>query len=759
MVVSKVKNKNNSLFVFFWIVLAFVILFPVAKLASLNTSHFKESRNHYKKIEPLTTLASSPSLKGEEFELPEVTDDTLDVSWEKRYQNINIDVNTVNITYPQNTHIDRIIVRMNKGFANNFNIEAFTNNHWEKIDDISNNHQSYYVGYFNHLETSKVRLNLRDNASTKNPIDLLSYDVESKNSYLITAFNLIFKQQRSFGAYFFYSIIFIFTFLISGALIFKPFRKHFNKESHIIFSFAMGIIFWAFLGILLTLLPKSLLNQNFIVPMFVLWMFVALKYSRIKEILETIEKDKVIYLASTLFFLFIIVWTYIYDTLPKHTLQPFDIVYEDTGTYFSGIENMYSSDSIFPYVVTKGFNYNISELKGEWDGYILSTNIKGRPHFAPFITLSLSRVFGDRFFIFETIIMTTISLLILSVFYLIRSLFNRRVAYLATAFTMLNYYFFYVYRLTQIKLIATFFILLFFYAISEFKSTNNRNYLYIASIFGFAAVLTHNFMIAYLLAGIFYLAPNPKSWFYKKDIILASFGLPILAFMVWTLLTFNNGGGELMKMVTVGSYDVGNKLFASEPGSTLIKNINARYLNFLGLFELNPYPQYWPSRETVGFYKVTLVGAISIFLTPLFAFGILSSRKLKKADVIIGLILIPFVFSILSHSFPSLYGVHLYIVPSIPIILAFAAVFVDKLSSISKILITGLAFSEWLFATFIYYPGDITNKLLQYVNLNPHKCLLLFTALIITLACSLYLCLTEATKQDRKFSEPYPNSK
>jgi len=719
---NNIKNILKKINLFH-LLLAFLIIFPLSQLILGGKEHINEALYNYNEIGSEKATVSSQG--GKEFDSPEVNDDRLFLLPKKK--SAPIMANAFTVSFGKEEEINRLFVRINSGKVNNFNIYISRNGSWEKVESVYNNDKSFYTGYYTGLKTDKVRITLASPIESNNQLlDVLSYQKTDTNNIFEKGFNLIFKQQRSLLSYFFYSLLFFILIFLTGQVAYRPFGKFFHLEENILFSFAVGFIALGLIGLVLSLLPIRLGTQTLAIIAFMILVVIALRRLDFQKLQDTLLKNKKIFLAVFLFFIFICSWSFVFDQIPNKITSQYDLVYGNNQKYFSEVGYNYASDSIFPYVAFKGIRYGLDNLQGEWSKSTIDVNFMGRPQLASYAAFPFLVAFGDTFFAYQAFIIGSLAFLVLACFYLVKELFNPKTAYLTIGILMLNYYFFYIYQLTAIKLIASFFVFLLFYCLARFKKTGATKYLIIGSVFGAVAFLVHNFTISYAIAGIFFLSPNPLRWLKERRTIILGTGLIFLVFAGWFIVGKFTGGDKLLEQVATGGF-TGNKLMNSQNlGSPFVQNLKARYLNIKGLFITNPFPEYWPGRGIYGFYKVTLVGALTVFFGPFIALGMWAFRKRGYMPILVSLLLVPFLISLLSHSFPGLFGIHLYLIPSIPIFIAFGALFLNTYRRI-KLPALILVFTEWLYVGFIYYPLELTDKLTHY----PAKSVLFLVALLL----------------------------
>lgn len=697
--------------IFWLIVVAIILAYPALKMLFYDKAHIDEAVNQYTVNDQTKGAYSLNSLSSDSKDQSrkEIIDNDETTAW-SGFSNEKSG-NEVVVVYSQKVSVDKVYVNFGSQYPIDFDVEIADGNGWRSIDQIRSNEEVSYTGYYSNISTDQIRLKFyRTNSGIIGIFDFYSLRVEEKRPIIESSFNLLFQHSRSTGAYFYYSFLFFIVILLSGSLVFKPFRGYSSEDEMPVFSFAAGLIFLAFVGLLGVLFRSFLDNKSVIIVLSFVWIAICIEYSDINLLLRQMKRNRTIYLISLFYLIFVICWTSVFDNKFHGLFAPLDFLYDNSRRFFLDAKGFYFSDQLFPFNVTKYFLYGINNISANGREWFM-VNYYGRPQFFALATVPIASLFGDRFFVFQAFTISSISLLLASSFFLIKQLFDRKTAFLTIAFLILNSYLLYIYQLMQVKLVATFFVLLFLSCLVRYKNTHDKKALSASSVLIAIAIMTHTFTLSYLIVGVFYLVPNPLNWWKERNILLRLCALPITIFGMWFVYSYASGGLSFLKSIVVAdgsTVGLGRK-------AKLIANLNAKYYNFLGLFITSPIVTIWDRSVVVGFFRSTLTGALSLTLLIPTALGIFISNKRK---LLLSFFLIPLFFGLMSHSFYALYGIQLFAIPSITILVAFAAYWLQRSQIISRVVLL-LACLEWVYVNFVVYHREVLDPLLGYFGKNP----------------------------------------
>ncbi|MEI7792467.1 MAG: glycosyltransferase family 39 protein [Candidatus Berkelbacteria bacterium] len=735
---KRVNINYKTILIFLF---CFLAVFPLYQMIA-SRGHREESLNNYSSVSPMKAVTFDELAKGDNaVNNSAIINQNPADSWDG-FSNDKISDGFVTSFYGVQT-ISKITINFSDSYPINFDIEAYSPSGWKTIDRVRNNSNQYYLGYFDGVQTDKIRFTSHKTFSGVVKIVDSFYYTAQRNNIVKSLYKSLFVFAPSFGSGVFYILFFILCIFTGGFVLWHPFTKLF-PENIPLNSFGMGFVYWFLVGYVCNIVR---IDEHKTILMSIIALLgsinLILTVRRRKMFIEQLYRERIIYIISLLFLFFIFVWTFIFENRYTGSHVLYDLYYNNSPAY--QIFGSYTTDQMFPFLQIKQIFYGADNMVGSWTRSEIMANALGRPQFFTNAFIIFYRVFGDNFFVFQSIVIASISMLLVSVYSFVKSIFSSKIAYITIALLILNYYIFYIFQLTQIKLIAIFFVFILLGLISEYKKNKKIKYLYLAGFFGGLGILTHNSMVAYVCAGLFFLQPNLIKIIKSPKITLSYLVLPITMFAIWFVAAKMNGGIDLINAVIIGKVAI---LPSTWPQvglmSRIAQIIYPRYLNFIGLFQLNPYPQTW-DRIPYGVWRVTLSGAISFSALFFVAWGLV--RRIKQTDLVVGLLVIPFVFALGSHSFPSLFGVHLYLIPTIIVLLSLAATIVVK-SRRLLIVIFILSIVERLFVGFLVYPSETTSGLSRIIAINPLHGLLLFSFLILPISILLLIVVKQAVATD-----------
>lgn len=718
-------------------ILVYAVGFPIFMLSS--KSHINESLNNYQNVEPIKVIEAKDLAIGGTKDISAIYDKDPETVWEGHSTRKKSTGFTV--FFPSQKKINKIFVNFSSWYPVNFTVEAHTADGWTNVATIRNNSEYYYLDYLD-FESDQLRFEFYETAVGSDlVVDAFFYEKVPVNT-VEAIFNLFFNYSPSLGATFFYVIFFILSILSGGHLLFRPFKKYF-RSNILLYSFGCGFIFWflvSFFTSILHLDTHRTILMGLLVPILLLGLWSLLRNR--KEIISEIDQQKTIYLVSFLFIVFLTFWAFLFEDQYYGSQVVYGLYYNNSFLYQKF--GKYLTDQMLPFITIKMLLYGVDQLVGGWPKNVLLGNVLGRPQFFPYSFLYFFRIFGDNFFIFQSLVIASLSMLVFSIYTFLKKIFSRKIASLSIILLVINYYFLYIFELTQIKLIATFFIFISYYLLAEYKNDKKSRYLFLSGVFGALAVLTHNFMMLYIFTGVFFLMPNPKDWVKNYRSIIYFLVIPLVAFVSWLVSAKLNGGIALFNTVITGSGGFGgpNPNIIFHPVSKLFDFFYPYYLNFLALFEIDPYPELW-GRAPYGLWRVTLIGAIGIALVPFVLLGLL--KQIRRLDLIIGLIFIPLVLALFSSSFPTLFGVHLYLIVSLVIMIALAATILSRWNWLIYITIVACVL-ERIFVSFFFFPTDISAGLTKITAADPISGFLLLLGLVLPIIAIIFLLMHHSRK-------------
>lgn len=704
-----------------------MLLFPLLKIVTWDRAHLYESFYKFENIDiaKATAFDSFPP-RSQSENISAIYDNNQSTAWDGFANEHFSNYITIDFQKPENLRKIFMYFGVERP-AVNFTVSAHQDGKWVEIDNLENYNKTYYDGYFHtnpSILTDGIRVKFEKSVGgLQKVVDFDAYTAKKQN-LATAAFNTIFKQSRSFGAIFFYVIMILSITMISGAMVFQPFEKNFSDSEVPILKFAAGLLFTGLVGVLCFLLPKSLNARLILVLFYIVWIPACLKFGSFKNI---INKNSV-YLIALLFGVFLITWQFIYDGGASLNLSgQFDQYFENQNYYTTReMPLMYLSDQVVPYGTAKLLMYHEPVKSVAFVNQLGKNSIADRTQLFAFSVIPFLRLFGDNFFIYEAAGLAMMLFIIPACFLLTNLLFGKKSAYLSLFFVTVNYYLLYLMVLTQMKYISVIFLAMFMYFLIKFKRKTQKNSdLITAGIMGSIALLIHNYSIIYIIAGLFYLLPNPTTWRKEKKIIINGFLLPLVIFVIWFVTAKIFSNAWLVNDVTMGAKQLtlmGQVRYA----------LNSRYLNFLEFFVLNPTPGMIWARPSYGYFKMTYVGMTTVALFLPILYGFYREFRKRKAEIVwffLAVVALDFIF----NGVYTLFGIQLYLVGCLPLLFAFASSAILKLNKKSQIHLIIFAVLEWIYVSYFYYHSDITDVLNSNITKFPNqgRWLIAFFVLVI----------------------------
>ncbi|MCX6810129.1 MAG: glycosyltransferase family 39 protein, partial [Candidatus Berkelbacteria bacterium] len=559
-------------------------------------------------------------------------------------------------------------------------------------------------------------------------------------------FNLLAVHPRSALSYLFYSILFIVLFPSAGLFVVdKLFRKKFSRLENAFFAFAFALVFWGLIGFILTLV-----NSNAGFTLALIAMFLSFMYFYRSKFVSEIKLNSRVTQICILYAVLVILYVFMFDGGQKfNALLYKNDVYFDNQQSYDITPGSYSSDQIVPYGSAKILLYGIQKDSKEYYGLVRTNILSSRTQLFSYVAVPFLKVFGDRLLIFEILGIVCVLLLPLSTYMLASEMTkDRRATYLAVFFVFTSPYLIYILNITQLKIIVTVLITAYFYFLFKYKQDNKKIYIIAGSFLAAVSMLIHNFTLIYVIAGIIYLSPNILLWFNKKKIVdLLILLFPIAIFAVWLINSYFDTGALLIKDV-IETKDTRSSMeyFRQKYGQNynFIAPYIARLMNFKGFFIADPAPMI--AYRSEGLFRSTIYSLTSFTLFPFLIWAVI--KHFKKYGHIWLYLLVLVVLALNSDAnFTSGFGMHIYLVATIPLLLVIIAQVISKFSIQNITTIGFLVLAESFFINFVVQKELISDKL-SFQFQWPLQTFLIFSLFALLQFSPLYYFLQE--KNDKK---------
>jgi hypothetical protein len=642
-----------------------------------------------------------------------------------------VDVNTANdsllrFKFPEATSLRKVVVVFDFNIPlpvdGKLSIRAFSGD--KEIGETGAMISKVTSGelYFD-LAQSADRVEMKIIANSKvRVLDIFFYE-SVPVSVLDKILGLLFNQPRSIGAYFGYSIIFLLSIILLGAQLIRRFRSLYQAEL-IPVTYVFGILGFTVLGMLVWRI-----EQIYDMPtkvwqlLFLLWLFLGFKHAFNRAVQPELFKNKQLLLAAGVLLVITICWAYVYEgSLSKHIHIQNDLYFDNSNRYQASIQP-YQSDQVFPYNNAKVLLYGEGRVVGDYDKELASQLLHSRPQLFALLAQPFLQIFGDRYFVFTALSISLMPMLVFVTYLLSSSFLGGRVALLAAVLIPTNYYLLFLGGLTQIKYLTVILVAFYYYCIVR-ASTDVKKYSVLASITATLMLMTHYYTIIYLIAGAGYLLI--RSGVSRKIVAISSL-IPLLLLALWLVFIGSSTGLSLISTVSVGS----------DP--SIVSQLSERLKSIVGLFVSNPYPEIWD--RTIGYYKLTLPGMVSLSGFTVLAYWVWKNYKRYKS-LILTLLAIPVLLSIFGIAEYTLFGIQLYFVGLLPLIYGALADAVLKMKHSLRLLVVTAIILEWLFILVIYYKEELLSPLIINGRAYPAE-----VVTIAVLCCVSVFVLTSVIKK------------
>lgn len=593
-------------------------------------------------------------------------------------------------------------------------------------------HASYVSGIFDSIKIKILPTKEERNISIN---DVFFYQKQpvSPQKFIV---NLLAVHQRSALSYLFYAVLFCTVIYSVGFFaIEKFFKNKFSRGESAFIAFGISLIFWGCLGLVV-----SSTGSKFGFGLSLIAILLSFVYFIKSKYLSEIKINSSIVKITFCFLAFVLLYVFLFDGGQKfNALFYRNDVYFDNRQYYDIRPGSYSSDQIVPYGSVKILLYGLQKESKEYSDLVGINILSERTQLFSYAAVPFLKVFGDRLIIFEMLGIVCVLLLPLSVFLLAWEMTkDRRATYLAVFFVFTSPYLIYMYNITQLKVICTVLITAYFYFLFKYRKDNKKIYIIAGSFLAAVSILIHNFTLIYVIAGIVYLSPNVFAWLKKEgvvDILILLF--PLAIFILWFIYSYLDSKSSLAAGVVrpqniLAGLDFLRQKFGERSESIL--PLYNRYLNFLGFFVTDPAPVL--AYRSEGYFRSTIYSLTSFVLFPFFLLSLIKYFREYKAIWLYLLVLLILTLSSVGD-YTYAFGMHLYLVATIPLLLVIIARVVNSLKFKYLIGICFLVLAESIFINFIVY--DNFGEAQLFISQFPLYTFLIFLLFVLLQSAPLFI--------------------
>lgn len=694
--------------------LTFFLALPVFRIITEPEAYIAESTRQYQEIavSSVNIKQTEPSTQKQYPDLRSIFfDNKNDTFWLGKANPAQ--ANVIIFNFSRKSEVSKIFLDFAPHRAAiDFSIDTSSNSGWKSLLNIRQNNRSSVTLYLPKYSppSSSIRLTItktQDPDALQQISEARFYSSEDLNP-LSTLIRLIFVHPRTLPAYFYYVILLSGIVILIGSLVVEPFKNHFQEHELPVITFSGGIFLLSLFGLFLLRIPKNELTRDISLVILIGLSTVALR----RKFVYRLKLKSHLTLITLLFTLFVIIFYFFFDKEQFQQSSLFDKYYDDTPTYsipYSSFEQDYET----PYGAAKVLNYGFSQETPEYQRLMGVNLVSDRTPLLPLFAIPFLRIFGDRFFIFETASIAFLIPFLPAVFLLVKKLFDQRIAILSILFLAINHFLTYVIHFSQLKPAAAAFTSLFFYFLIKFRQERKPSDLFSAGLMVSLAIATHPSTIIYFLSGLLYLASDLHSWVSNKKLVIICFTIPtviILSWMGWGAWeNQTNLLSEHFGFQTQAADKYTPEAFRAKPGL----NFENRWYNLLGLFLTNPRPG--PGRS-FGFFRLTLIATLTISLFPFALLGTFRYFRKNWREIFFFIIMVITLTLFPANSFYVQLGVIWYLVGVIPLLIALGCNFLYRISRHLLFLVFLGSLTEPLYVTWILYHFDIADGLIRYLK-------------------------------------------
>ena len=457
------------------------------------------------------------------------------------------------------------------------------------------------------------------------------------------------------------------------------------------------------------------------------------------DILTKIKLNSLPVMITLCFSLFMLTYLLIFNGgLKSNELYYLNDVYYDGKPTYDIHPGKYFSDQMVPYGSAKILIYKLEKGSGEYTNLVGDNLLSLRPQLFTYFTIPFLKVFGDKFQVFEILGLILVIFLPASVYLLADTMIkDRRATGLAVYFAFISPYIVYMFHITQVKIICTILITIYFCFLYMYKTDKKKIYLIAASLLASVSILVHNFTFIYIVAGVFYLTPNLFALFKRKNIAdILIITVPFAVFAVWLAYSYFDAKASLVTGIAETKKSLANLEYFRQKFGTRFETLSPyliRYLNFIGFFIADPAPMI--AYHSESFFRATIYSLSSFVLFPFLIWSLI--RYIRQYFAIGLYLLILLLFTIYSEgNYSYAFGLHLYMVAAIPLLIVLATKIIYKLPQRIILIVCTLAIAESFYINFVSQK-DLSDLSLYQAQF-PFLSLLLFLFFVLLQISPLY---------------------
>lgn len=548
------------------------------------------------------------------------------------------------------------------------------------------------------IDTKKLIVSLKHATYKHFGIREIKFYKSSKNSFIVSVFNVIFIWNRNLLTYLAYPVLFFLIFLIPGTaigefLLKKRRMKIDILQTLLISAAAISLIFW---------LSSPIIKILIILEFILLAYFLFKKTGFLQNLIQDNKIILSIFLVSTVAISFLM---FIRD-FPKNkeTISNFDFY----SNYTAGTYGSYETDFLIPFQSAINYQKGGEALQEKVGGIY---NITDRTPLMSFIYMVYGKAFGLNEFTYQMVVAFLGSLFIIAAYSLSSLFLDKFQSYLISLLLGLSQFFIFTTLFGPAKTVTLFFILSSIYYLLK----ANPNY-FLSGIFIAIAYLFHPFALVYFISFFLFIVLKLfKNMENKTNLIktITYFSVPlVIALVLWTAFSFYLGQNSSIysSVITEDTWKNASENIRMNKSSYAIsvfleKNywVN-KFYNSLSLFvfSFNKYPE----PMLFDYFKTTIPGATGLITFVFLAVGAIGRiYKKEKANkdifkIAAFFIFLPMFLSVMYQGFFLRMGLLWYTLGVIPFIMIILGMLYKNKRLFGAIIC--LALSENFYLFFVY---------------------------------------------------------
>lgn len=698
-----VFTKKNILSIFLGAILSFVAIFSVIDNSTKSTGYITGQYSPVNILSITSNMASISASTNPGIQQA-LTDWSLDTFW--LGQIIAGVKNTVSVRLYKPTDVGKISIGYGVGRAPlDYCLIGYYGSK-EVLNICPKNNHSEWLTYYPPKEIVLTKIDLIFNKTSSDDglqqISEMSLFERLSSNFVIRYFDNFFRHERSLPSFIYYVALISLIVVLTGSVALNVISQYIPLEERMVWVFACGTVLLGFIASISIMIPSIKDGRTFIL----LCISILIGYSIVFKTYRSIKVDVRLLFLVFFYMAFLIGYFYFFNKQQLNRIENYDHLFNDTS-YYSIPYGSYEQDFETPYGEAKVLLYGIPGNTNNYRALMGINRHTDRTPLFSLVSISFLGLFGDRFFIFEILSLVFMVPVILSTYLLLKKLFNKSVAWVSLLIILANHFLLFVAHFSQVKILSTTFIGMFYLYLIFFQRERRPHYLWMISVMGSLAVLVHPFAIIYILAGIPYLTLSLHRHVTKIKVLLMAFFLPLAIILLWMSLSFSNNRAAL-----IGSHFSGS-INETSTANTVNSGVMDRFYNFLGLFLTNPKPF---AGRSFSFPRLTLIGAVTIVMFPLILIGLITKWKLRKREIsylLVGVVLL----SLITNGYYVALGIHWYLVGLIPILIGFGVSVLNKFSKYLQGFIMAFVILESAYVSFYTYHFDVMDKIVGlYMN-------------------------------------------